>query len=239
MRTDRPDLPSDEENLAGRAARAFLAALDSTDGCRVRIRKRIPVGAGLGGGSADAAAVLLALNRLHGDPLSPALLRRLGAAVSSDVPALLMAGPCVARGRGERVRPIHLPHLRILLYLPGFGVSTAWAYRRLDALRRTGRALTTPPLSPKILRLLLRRQESAGTARQLDNDFEPVVFRRHPVLGRVRKALLRAGCYAAALSGSGSTVYGLMADKTVCEQDPMAAMARAGFPCIATKTHCV
>ena len=236
VRTDRPDLPTDEDNLAGRAARAFLTAVKSTDGCRVRIRKRIPVEAGLGGGSADAAAVLLGLNRLHGTPLSGSALRRVGARVSSDVPALLAGGPCVARGRGERIRPIRLPRLRLLLHLPGFGVSTAWAYRRLDTLRRDGRALTTPPLSPKILRSLLEKQESAGLARQLGNSFEPVVFRRYPALGRVRDTLLRSGCAAAALSGSGSTVYGLMADDPVRGQDPMAAMARAGFPCIATGT---
>ncbi|MFO7639207.1 MAG: 4-(cytidine 5'-diphospho)-2-C-methyl-D-erythritol kinase [bacterium] len=236
VRTDDPSLPADEENLAGRAARAFLQATGRSGGCRVTIRKRIPVGAGLGGGSADAAAVLNGMNRLCGGPLSPLELRRVGAGVGSDVPALLAGRPCVARGRGELVRTIRLPRLRLLLYLPGFPVSTAWAYRRLDQLRRREPGLTAPPLSPKILALRLRRQEPAGAARLFVNSFEPAVFRRYPVLGRARSALLRCGCVAAALSGSGSTVFGVVTEKSARGQDPMAALARIGFPCTATST---
>ncbi|MFO7676118.1 MAG: 4-(cytidine 5'-diphospho)-2-C-methyl-D-erythritol kinase [bacterium] len=236
VRTDDPALPADEENLAGRAARAFLDAVGSRAGCRVRIRKRIPVGAGLGGGSADAAAVLAGLNRLHGRPLAGRELRALGARVGSDVPALLAGRACAVRGRGERVRPVRLPRLRLILHLPGFGVSTAWAYRRLDALRRDGRALTGPPVSPKMIALSLRGQEPDRVACLLANSFEPVVFRRYPALGRARAALLRHGCSAASLSGSGSTVYGLVSATRQDREDPMAALARVGLPCIATRT---
>lgn len=236
VRTDDHSLPTDEENIAGRAAREFLDAIGSHDGCRVDIRKQVPTGAGLGGGSADAAAVLRGLDRLHGHPLSRDRLLRLAARIGSDVPALLAGRACAVRGRGERLRPVRLPRLRLLLHLPGFGVPTAWAYRRLDDLRRAGRALTGPPLSPKILASALRRQELVGAARLLGNSFEPVVFRRFPVLGRARRALLCHGCAAAALSGSGSTVYGLVADARHGLHDPMAALARDGFPCVATRT---
>lgn len=234
VRTDDPKLPTGEANLAGRAARAFFDATRSATGCRVRVRKRIPVGAGLGGGSADAAAVLHGLNRIHREPLSPAELRRVGARVGSDVPALLTGRACVARGRGERVRPVRLPRLKLLLYLPGFPVATAWAYRRLDELRARAPDLTAPRFSPKLLALRLRRQEPVKAAEMFRNSFEPVVFRRYPALARARSAMLRCGCAAAALSGSGSTVYGVVTDKSARGQDPMAALARAGFPCITT-----
>ena len=234
VQSSDPDLPTDEANLAGRAARALFDALRSSTGCRVGIRTRIPVGAGLGGGSADAAAVLRGLNRLLGEPLSPAGLRRVAARVGSDVPALLAGRACVARGRGERLRPVRLPRLRLLLYLPGFPISTAWAYRRLDAQREKTPGLTPPPVSPKILAVRLRSQEPAQAAGLLCNSFEPVVLRRYPVLNRARAELVRCGCAAAAPSGSGSTVYGVVTDESARRQDPMAALARAGFSCIAS-----
>ncbi len=226
---DTDAVPSGPGNLAHAAAGRFFRAAGIDAGCRITLTKRVPPGAGLGGGSADAAATLLGLNRLFGRPLAARRLRRIAAALGSDVPALLARRPCAARGRGERLRPVRLPRLRFLLHLPGYPVSTAWAYRALD--RSRPRPLTASRLSPKILGLKLRRHELAGAAPLIRNDFEPVVFRRHPDLARVRELLLASGCWAAALSGSGSTVYGLVERGA---QDPMAAMARHGFPCIAT-----
>ncbi len=226
------DIPEGRANLAWQAARAFFDSSGIKPGCRIRIHKRVPVGAGLGGGSSDAAATLHGLNRLFNHPLSRPHLGRIAAGIGSDVPALLADGPTVARGRGERIRPIRLPRLTVILHLPGFPVATEWAYRQLDVLRHARGALTNPELSPKILALRLRRHESARVARLLWNSFEPVVFKRHPELADAKQLLLDSGCYAAALSGSGSTVYGLVDEHG--SHDPMAAMARTGLPCVLT-----
>jgi len=227
-------VPWDSGNLAYRAAAAFFRAARIQAGCSIRITKRIPVGGGLGGGSADAAAVLAGLNQLYGQPLSPRRLSRIAASIGSDVPALLKGRPCIARGRGEKIRAVRLPRLELLLCLPPYAVATAWAYRAVDRLRTGGQGLTRPTISPKILRAALRRNELDGLAAQLSNSFEPAVFRRFPALGRARKLLLRHGALAASLSGSGSTVYGLV--RTKGWKDPMAALARRGFHCVKTST---
>jgi 4-diphosphocytidyl-2-C-methyl-D-erythritol kinase len=230
-----PDVPWDHTNLAYKAAEAFFRAARVDAGCRIRVNKRIPVGGGLGGGSSNAATVLTGLNQLFGQPLNPRRLRRVAASLGSDVPAFLVNGPCIARGRGEKLRRIRLPRLGVLLCFPGYPVPTAWAYAELDRLRETGQGLTRPVISPKILRASLRRNEPDRVAAQLSNSFEPAVFRRHPALGRAKELLLRHGALAASLSGSGSTVYGLV--RTKGWKDPMAALARNGFHCVRTSTQ--
>lgn len=226
--TDTAAVPGGPGNLAHRAAAAFLEAAGLRCGCRIHIEKKIPVGAGLGGGSSNAATVLLGLNRLFGQPLEPGRLRKLAASLGSDVPAFLCQGPCVARGRGEKTRPVRLPRLGLVLHLPGYSVSTAWAYRAFDQRR-----LTSPAFSPKILALSLRRRELGKAARQIRNSFEPVVFNRHPDLARSKRLLLEHGARAASLSGSGSTVYGLVEE---ARADPMAALVRRGYRCIRTSS---
>jgi len=237
----KPQAPSSKQgirwdtgNLAYGAAEAFFRAARVDAGCRIHIAKRIPVGGGLGGGSSNAATVLSGLNRLFRTPLSPRQLRHIGASLGSDVPAFLIGGPAIARGRGDRLRRIRLPRINLLLCFPGHPVSTAWAYAEIDRRRRPGQGLTRPGISPKILRAALRRNEPDEVAAQLKNSFEPVVFRRFPALGRARELLLRHGALAASLSGSGSTVYGLV--KTRGWKDPMAALARSGFHCVKTST---
>ena len=230
----KKDIPWDARNLAYKAAEGFFRAAHINAGCRIRIRKRIPVGGGLGGGSSDAATVLSGLNRMFGSPLSPRRLRLIGASLGSDVPAFLMNGPCIARGRGEELRRIRLPRLDVVLCFPGHAVPTAWAYAELDRRRGPGQGLTRSVISPKILRAAIRRSESDRVAAQLSNSFEPVVFRRHPALSLAKELLLRHGALAASLSGSGSTVYGLVQAKGW--KDPMAALARNGFHSVKTST---
>jgi 4-diphosphocytidyl-2-C-methyl-D-erythritol kinase len=145
-----------------------------------------------------------------------------------------MSGPCIACGRGEKLRAIRLPRLEILLCFPRYAVPTAWAYAAVDRQRAAGQGLTPPTISPKILRAALRRNELDRVAAQLSNGFEPAVFRRFPALGRAKSLLLRHGALAASLSGSGSTVYGLV--RTNGWKDPMAALARCGFHCVKTST---
>ncbi len=224
----RLNIPAND-NLAHRAAELFFAAAKIERGCSITINKRIPPGSGLGGGSADAAAVLIGLNRLYHHPLNRKKLRDLALKLGSDVPFFIKGVPCVARGRGERLRPVLLPRLLVLLYCPDFSVSTSWAYQQLDHLRRK---LTPPPLSPKILCLRLRRKELAGLAGKIHNSFEPVVFARHPELAQIKELLLSRGAYAASLSGSGSTVYGLFPTP-----DPMADLIASGLPWILTRSR--
>jgi 4-diphosphocytidyl-2-C-methyl-D-erythritol kinase len=232
VQTDDPRVPDGPDNLAHLAARLLLRAARSRAGCTVRIRKRIPPGSGLGGGSSDAAAVLRGLNRLLGEPVSRPALFRLALHIGSDVPALLLGRPCVARGRGERVRSVSLPALRVVLCLAGFPVATGSAYAWLDRARARG--LTEPVPSPKILAARLRQGELERAASLLSNSFEPVVSGRHPRLRRARQLLLDSGCVAAGLSGSGSTVYGLAPEPG--RGDPMAALDRHGFRAIVTRS---
>jgi 4-diphosphocytidyl-2-C-methyl-D-erythritol kinase len=232
-------LPAGPANLAHQAAASLLAAARSGAGCRIHITKRIPVGAGLGGGSSNAAAVLYGLNRLLDSPVAPARLRRLSAGIGSDVPVFLAghldrsASAFVARGRGERLRRIGLPRLHLVLHFPGYGIPTHWAYEALDRLR-SRRRLTSFRFSPKILGTLLARNELDKVAAQVGNDFEAVVIPEHPDLRRVKELLLAHGACAAAMSGSGSTVYGLV--RSNGWQDPMAALKRSGFSAIHTTT---
>ncbi len=217
-----------EKNLAYQSAQLFFKTARVAGGCWIKIQKRVPPGSGLGGGSSNAGATLLGLNRLYGYPLSKRALSQIALKLGSDVRFFLFNSPAVARGRGEKLRKIKIPQLLILLYLPGFPIATAWAYQEIDRHRKK---LTPPTISPKILALKLRRAELTGIAAQLKNSFEPIVFERYPQLKAVKEAMLANGCYGASLSGSGSTVYGL-----VKNQHPMAVLARLGIHCVLTRS---
>jgi 4-diphosphocytidyl-2-C-methyl-D-erythritol kinase len=218
-----PELGPVEQNLAVRAARLFARRTGRRAPVQIRLLKRIPAGGGLGGGSSDGAAVLRLLNRLHGEPLDRGELLRLGAELGSDVPFFL-AGAALARagGRGGRLVPLPpLPPAPVLLALPPIAVSTAWAYGALAATRGDG--WTCPPA---VLPAVLDGWDAA--AGLAVNDFEDVVFARHPLLARLRAALQAAGARIARMSGTGSTVFGVFAD------DEAAGRARhdlaAAFP---------
>jgi len=219
----------EKENLAYRAAQLFFQKSGIKAGVQITIKKRIPTGAGLGGGSSNAAAVLIGLNRMFDNPVKQAELVEIARNLGSDVPFFLKDVPCVARGRGDKLRPISLPALRVILFYPGFGIPTAWAYRALD---RSRQKLTSRPISPKIITLKIRRRELAGLAEQVKNSFEPVVFSRYPQLARVKNLLLSKNVFVAGLSGSGSTVYGLQ-----YATDPMADVFRSGLPWIITRSR--
>ena len=130
-----PGLPTDARNLVYRAAAMFLEAAKVRDGVRLELQKNIPLAAGLGGGSGNAATTLLGLNELFGGPLSPNQMQRIAAALGSDVPFFLGDQPALATGRGEQIQPLGafpaLSGAAFLLIHPGFGIATAWAYRQL------------------------------------------------------------------------------------------------------------
>jgi 4-diphosphocytidyl-2-C-methyl-D-erythritol kinase len=219
----------EKENLAYRAAELFFATSNIRAGTEILIQKQIPAGAGLGGGSSNAATVLAGLNRLFDRPLKPPKLFAIARQLGSDVPFFLKGVPCVARGRGEKLRPVSLPMLRVIIYYPGFSISTAWAYRALDRVRRK---LTLPGISPKIIALKIRQKEPEGLAEQVKNSFETVVFARYPQLTAIKNLLLQNGAFIAGLSGSGSTVYGLQ-----YATDPMAERFHSGLPWIITRSR--
>jgi 4-diphosphocytidyl-2-C-methyl-D-erythritol kinase len=192
----RPELDG-PENLAARAAEAFRRRFGARAGVAIRIEKRVPVTAGLGGGSSDAAAVLRCLALAHGVP-DRAPLREVALQVGSDVPFFLLGGPAWARGRGEVLTPAIVPPLHLVLVHPrdpGLAIRAGDAYRWLDATRQ-GRPRAWPP----------RRSRFSLT--QVGNDLEPPCVERHPVLTALLGRLLWSGASVAILSGSGPTVFG-------------------------------
>lgn len=192
------------KNLAYRAAAEFHARTGWPRGFEIGLTKNIPVGGGLGGGSADAAAVLRALNALAPAPLDHAALHELAAALGSDVPFLVTERvAAIATGRGDVLEPtrVHLRPADVLLVVPSFAIGTADAYRWLRESDRYPRDDNTRPGELP--------SASRWSAMDLGNTFEPVVEGRHPELRDYREQLGKAGATIARMSGSGSTVFGL------------------------------
>lgn len=193
-------MPGVGDNLAARAAHAVLTELRLKAAVQIYIEKRIPLGAGLGGGSSDAAAILLALPALAERSIPPARLHALAIPLGSDVPFFLMGGTALGLGRGEELYPLEdLPKFHGVLVTPGIHVSTPEAYRALSP------TLTDPD------RKLADFQESVlhPLAQPLVNDFEAVVFAQHPRLKALKRKLLKHGADQALMSGSGSSIFGL------------------------------
>ena len=194
-----------------RAAHALAEAGDVRGFAEVVLEKLVPVAAGLGGGSADAAAALRALNDLWGLGRTDEQLRAVGAAIGSDVPALLLGGPCLARGRGERVEPVAAPRLDLVVVGFSFGVSTADAFRWWDE-----DGGVTGPGPDGFLAALERRAEGPARAGPEDlaavlhNDLEGPVAARHPAVRQARERLEAAGVPAVVMTGSGPTMVGVL-----------------------------
>ena len=213
---DDPSLPGGDDNLAVRAAKLFLDRTAMRGGIRIVLEKKIPHGAGLGGGSSDAASTLRALNELFGTGLSQEHLLKLAAEIGSDVPFFIVQSPAICRGRGDLVTPVILgAKFNVLLLKPGFGVPTAWAYGRW----RESRELPGIDYSA---------QDFDGL--QFVNDLERPVFEKFVLLAHLKTWLRRQPEVAVALmSGSGSTVLAVMrptedsgpvADRAAAELDP-------------------
>jgi 4-diphosphocytidyl-2-C-methyl-D-erythritol kinase len=197
-------VPMDESNLVLRAARALSDAAGTRGFADITLEKRVPAAAGLGGGSADAAATLRVLNELWECGLEDGPLSEVAASVGSDVPAFLVGGPALARGRGERVEPIPVPSLKLALVTFPFGVSTADAFRWWDEEGGRSGADPEPILSAA------RGGSVAALGDVLFNDLEDVVTRRHPTIAEAKERLLHAGAVGVVMSGSGPTLVALL-----------------------------
>jgi 4-diphosphocytidyl-2-C-methyl-D-erythritol kinase len=218
-----PRLPVDGANLVHRAATVFRQAAGGTDGVRIHLEKCIPLAAGLGGGSGNAATTLLALNELFGGPLPATRLEEIAAALGSDIPFFLQAGPALATGRGERIEPLApFPALRgatLLLIHPGFGISTPWAYQQLA---RFPQALAGTPGRAQRLVQLLQDPDLERAGREFYNSLEAPALDKYPILALYQQFLREQGAAAALMSGSGSTTFALFAQAAVAT----AALAR-------------
>jgi 4-diphosphocytidyl-2-C-methyl-D-erythritol kinase len=211
---DSAEIPADESNLCHRAARAYLDHAREAARVDVHISKAIPVAAGLGGGSSDAAAVLIALNRHFGNRIAPRRLARIASDIGKDVPFFL-APAMVNRvsGMGEIVHGIgSLPSLHCLVVNPRIAVSTREAYAALRAslwfMERPDRIDRSQAMVSAI-----KARNGAGIAAALYNDFELVAERMHPIVKEVKQSLLALGARGALMSGSGPTVFGLFASR--------------------------
>lgn len=199
-------VPEDSRNLAWKAAEIYCKTMDKEpDGLHIRIAKRIPMGAGMAGGSADAAAVLRALNDYYGNPLSILALAELGASVGSDVPFCVIGGTAVAEGRGERLRKLpDMPDCFIVVCKPEFSISTPELYRKLDesviGKRPDHQAMESAILSGNI----------AGVAENLYNVFDPVVTKEHLELNYIKSIFNSYGSLGQQMTGSGSAVFAIL-----------------------------
>lgn len=201
-------IPTDESNLAMKAARVYCDAMNKDpQGLEIRILKRIPTGAGMGGGSADAAAVLRALNRHYGYPLSLPALAELGARVGSDVPFCTIGGTAMVEGRGERVRKLpDMPDCVFVVCKPGFSVSTPELYRKLDTV-----AIARRP-DNQAMENAIFMGDLGAVAEQVYNVFDPVVTEEHLELNYIKSICHSYGALNQQMTGSGSAVFAIMAE---------------------------
>jgi 4-diphosphocytidyl-2-C-methyl-D-erythritol kinase len=204
------NLPVDSRNLVFRAAVNFLAAANISDGVKIHLEKKIPLAAGLGGGSGNAATTLLALNELFGQPLPLAKLEELAAALGSDIPFFLHGKPARASGRGEKVETLeNFPALRgnaFLLVHPGFGISTPWAYQNLA---RFPKALNGEKGRAQKLISKLQTNDFSAAAAEFYNSLEAPALEKFPVLALYQEFLRTNSALTALMSGSGSTTFAI------------------------------
>ncbi len=197
-------LPEDENNIVYRAAAAFYSRIAARPDVEITIRKKIPIAAGLGGGSSNAATTLMTLNELSGCPLTREELLEIGATLGADVPFFIFGNAAWVSGIGdEMIEAAPLPPLWFILINPGFEVSTKLVYQGLNLGLTNGRINYSIP----------RFYTEEDIIRFLTNDLEKVTLRLHPVLGQIKSLLLANGAGGALMSGSGPTVFGVFTDE--------------------------
>jgi 4-diphosphocytidyl-2-C-methyl-D-erythritol kinase len=191
-----------EDNLCYRAADFFRGKYDIKSGVKISLVKNIPIGGGLGGGSSDAACVLKGMRKLFERDISDDELMNVAGQIGSDVPFFIKGGAAYARGRGDELKFFKLPRMSLVLYCPGYPISTKWAYEEYDKL------ILTPMTETDTIKPKEKKKLKMGF--QLENSFERVVFKKHPDLLDVKVGLLSTGTLMVLLSGSGSCLFTLV-----------------------------
>ena len=209
---DYPDCPTDESNLAFKAASLLLEGEKIEEGVSIHIKKKIPISAGLGGGSSNAAATLKGINRLYQLQLPDKKLYALACRIGSDVPFFLHSGQALIKERGEKIEPINMyGDYWLVLVCPHFEVSTRWAYQNVKiSLTKTGKGVS--------FRDLENQSMFFKALRSFRNDLEEVVSKRYPVVQKIKELLKNSGALKSSMSGSGPTVYGVFDRKPQAEE---------------------
>ena len=219
-------VPDGPGNIAWRAADALLQLSGKKIGIDIAITKKIPVGAGLGGGSSDAASVLMGVNELLELGLSDQRLMEIGVKLGADVPFFIFKKPALAEGIGNLLTPLdRVPYLWVVLVNPGIHVSTGWVYQNLQ-LTNKAPAVNIPPSYSSL----------ADVCELLSNDLEPVTIGKYPLLNELKEMLLAAGAGGSLMSGSGSTVFGLFADEGVARKAAADIARERGWFAVAVGT---
>ena len=211
--TDSGELPTDENNLIYRAAKLLLDTCAVKEGVRIHLTKRIPIAAGMAGGSTDAAATLKAVNQLFRFGKTKEELMELGVKIGADVPYCILGGTALAEGIGERLTPLPpMPDCHLLVTKPDINVSTKYVYTTLDAAP----ILFHPDIDGMTAAILAG--DLTGITAKLGNVLETVTVPAHPIISKIKEKFLELGSDGVLMSGSGPTVFGIFSDKTAAEK---------------------
>ncbi|MCL2760898.1 MAG: 4-(cytidine 5'-diphospho)-2-C-methyl-D-erythritol kinase [Desulfuromonadales bacterium] len=224
--TNDNGLPLDKKNIVWRAADAILAKTNKNIGVKISLIKNIPVAAGLGGGSSDAAATLVGLNKLFDFKISDTELMKMGVTLGADVPFFIFEKPAIAEGIGDILTPLeNIPTAWIVLVNPNIQVSTAWVYQNLG--------LTTEKVKDIIPLLYC---SVADISKIFLNDLERVTIKRFPVIGEIKDRLLQSGALGSLMSGSGATVFGIFENREAAHNAAEALKKDSDWFVAVTKT---
>jgi len=222
----RAGVPDGPGNIAWRAADALVKLSGREVGIDISITKKIPVAAGLGGGSSDAATVLMGVNELLELGLSEERLMEIGVKLGADVPFFIFKKPALAEGIGDQLSALDkVPELWIVLVNPGIHVSTAWVYQNLQLTRKEDAAIVSRSYS-----------SLDEVCAVLSNDLEPVTFGRFPAVRELKEQMITAGARGSLMSGSGSTVFGLFADESSARRTADEIAKSRGWFSVAVRT---
>lgn len=211
--TDSGELPADENNLIYRAAKLLLDTCAVKEGVRIHLTKRIPIAAGMAGGSTDAAATLKAVNQLFRFGKTKEELMELGVKIGADVPYCILGGTALAEGIGERLTPLPpMPNCHLLVAKPDINVSTKYVYTTLDAAP----ILFHPDIDGMTAAIFAG--DLTGITARLGNVLETVTVPAHPIISKIKEKFLELGSDGVLMSGSGPTVFGIFSDKTAAEK---------------------
>ncbi len=210
---DDKTLPTDEKNIAYKAAKAFFSEYGENMGCDITLKKNIPHGAGLAGGSADAAGVLKALNQLLSSPFSQEKLMEIGVKLGADVPFCVMGGCAFAEGIGEILTPLPKPEdIYYLLIKPEESISTPYVYQNLDLNKKPEN------LDMKLVIKAIKENDKESLFKYSGNIMEDVTGKKCPVIYEIKDTLTKSGAKKALMSGSGTTVFGIFDNKDIADR---------------------